>query len=384
MAANTLNAVIPTLYEGLHQVSRTLVGFIPAVNRNSGIERAALNQSVRIPVAAVGAAQDATPAATSPDTAGVPISGIDLTISKSRVVPFNWNGEEQIAVGSSGQYNKILSDQLVLAMGTLVDEVEQDCAIWAKQGASRAYGTAGTTPFGTAADLTDFAGVHQILDDNGAPQTDLQIVVNSSAMFNLRGKQTILNKVNEAGSSDMLRDGFTDRIQGMALRYSGGIRQHVKGTGSGYLVNNGAGIAVGGTSVAVDTGTGTILAGDIITAAADPVNKYVAGAALAGGILTLNRNGARVLLPDNNALTVGNNYTGNFAFDRNAIALATRMPAAPEGGDSADDVLELIDPISGLAFEVRVYRQYRQVRFEVGLAWGGGAVNTNHIATLVG
>src|SRR5690606_12578766 len=149
------------------------------------------------------------------------------------------------------------------AMRKLVNAVEIDLAIAAKVGASRAYGTAGTAPFGTAGDLSDFAGVLRILEDNGAPKSDLQLALGSSAMANLRGKQSVLFKVNEAGSNDMLRNGMTDRVQGFALRNSAGIRLHTKGTGASYVTSGST--AVGASDVALVTGTGTVLVGDVVS-----------------------------------------------------------------------------------------------------------------------
>jgi hypothetical protein len=380
--ANTLTGMIPTLYEALNVVSREMVGFIPAVRRDSNAERAAVNQTVNVPLGEAGALEDITPGINPANSGDTVVGTVPITITKSKAAPVRWNGEEQRAVSSSGTYNQVLADQFADAMRKLVNAVEVDLAIAAKQGASRAYGTAGTTPLGTANDLSDLAGVAQILDDNGAPIADRQIVFNSATIANLRGKQAVLFRVNEAGSSDMLRNGMTDRLQNMAVRYSAGLTQHTKGTGSGYLVNS-TGIVAGTTVIPVDTGTGTILAGDVITFSGNN-DKYVVGTALSGGSLSINKPGARAVVADNTAITVGNNYTPNVAFSRNALVLAARAPAVPNGGDSADDSMFLTDPITGLTFEVRVYRQYRQVKYEVCLAWGVACIKPEHVALLLG
>jgi len=381
--ANTLTGIIPTLYEALNTVSREMVGFIPAVRRDSNAERAAVNQTVRVPLGEAGALEDITPGINPANSGDTTVGYADIVITKSKAAPVRWNGEEQRAVGSNGTYNQVLADQFTDAMRKLVNAVEVDLAEAAKVGASRAYGTAGTAPFGTASDLSDFAGVLRILEDNGSPQTDLQLVLGSAAMANLRGKQSVLFKVNEAGSNDMLRDGMTDRVQGFALRKSAGITLHTKGTGASYVTSGSTAVDV--EDIALITGTGTVLAGDVVTFAADANNKYVIGTGVsAPGTISLNKPGARVVIPTSNAMTIGNSYTPNAAFSRSAIVLAARAPAVPDGGDSADDSIMITDPITGMTFEVRVYRQYRQVKFEVCLAWGVKAIKPEHIALLIG
>jgi len=380
--ANVLTGIIPTLYEALNRVSREMVGMIPAVNSHSNAERAAKNQTVRVPIGEAGALEDVTPGQLPQDTGNTTVQYADITITKSKAAPVVWNGEEQLAVGTSGTYNRILADQFEDGMRKLVNAIEIDLCLTGVLAASRAYGTAGTAPFGTANDLSDVAGVRRILEDNGAPLGDLQLALNSGSMFNLRGKQSVLFKVNEAGSSDMLRNGMTDRLQGFALRNSAGFRQHVAGTGTGYLIN-GAGLIVGTVAITTDTGTGTIVAGDVVTAADG--NKYVVNAALGAGTFSIAKPGVfGATLADNGALTLAAAYTPNLAFARSAIILAARAPALPKGGDSATDRMSIADPFSGLSFEISVYPGYRQVKYEVAMAWGTACIKPEHVALLLG
>lgn len=383
--ANTLTGLIPTIYTALDVVSRELIGFIPNVSRDAQASSAAVNQVVRSPVAPAVTLEDVVPGATPANSGDQTVGYTDVTITKSRAAPIRWTGEEQLSVSQFGQYNTILAGQFQQAFRAIANEVERDIALAAKVAASRAFGTAGTTPFATAADLSDLAQTNKILDDNGAPATGRIMVLNSAARANLEGKHSELFRVNEAGDAGaMLRQRQMRQLQGFTMGYSAGLVAHTKGTGASYLVNNASGIAIGGTTVAADTGSGTILAGDTVTFAADTANRYVVGAAMAAGSFRLNAPGAVVALPDNNAITVGNSYTPNIAFGQHAIVLASRVPAMPEGGDSADDVMLVVDPISGLTFQVAMYRQYRQVKIEVSLAWGVGTPKSEHIALLLG
>lgn len=388
LGANTLTGLIPTIYEALDVVSREMVGFIPAVTRNSSAERAALNQSILVPITPATTLADNTAAVSAPNTGDQTIGNVSMTISKSKHAPIRWNGEEQRGLLNAGSYAGILRGQFEQAFRAIINEMEADLWATTYKNASRAYGTAATAPFGTAGDLSDFAGVLQILEQNGAPKSDLQLVLGSSAMANLRGKQSVLFKVNEAGSSDMLRNGMTDRVQGFALRNSGAIAQVTKGTGASYVTSGST--AVGVKDIALVTGTGTVLDGDVVTFAADAVNKYVVGTGVAApGTITLNDPGARVVIATANALTVGASYTPNVAFARSAVQLITRAPAMPIGPDGramdmADDVIMVTDPVTGITFEIAVYRQFMQIVYHVRLAWGTQATKDDHIATLIG
>lgn len=391
--ANTLTSLTPTIYESLDVVSRELVGFIPAVTRDTSAERAALNQSILVPIAPANTLADNTPAVTAPNTGDQTVGNVSMTISKSKHAPIRWNGEEQRGLINAGTYGALLRNQFTQAFRTLINQIEVDLFTTTYQSASRAYGTAATAPFGTAADLSDIAGVRRILDDNGAPQSDLQIVLGSAAMQNLRGKQSVLFKVNEAGTDQTLRDGVIGRLEGFDVHNSSGVSVVTKGAGTGYLANLIAGYAVGSTSILVDTGTVNttgIQAGDVVTWAGD-TNNYVVGTGLVAtsGTLVLNGPGLKATLADDVAATVGASYTPNMAFSKSAVMLITRAPQMPVGPDGtamdmADDVIQVTDPVSGITFDIAVYRQFMQLVYHVRLAWGFQAIKSSHIATLMG
>jgi hypothetical protein len=387
--ANTLTGLVPTIYEALDVVSRELIGFIPAVSRNSSAERAALNQTILIPIAPPTTLSDNTPAVTAPNSGDQVIGNVSMAITRSKFAPIRWNGEEQKGLINAGEYNGILVNQFTQAFRALTNQMEIDLYTTAYQGASRAYGTPGTAPFGVAGDLSDMAQTRKLLDDNGAPQGDLQMVMGSSAMANIRGKQNVLFKVNEAGTADLLREGVIGRLEGMDLHNSNAVTAMPSGTGSGYTTST-AGAAIGATVIPIITGTGTVLAGDLVQFAGD-TNKYVVNTGVAApGSITLAAPGLLVAQPASAvAMTVLGASTRNLAFSRSAIQLITRAPAMPIGPDGkamdmADDVMTVTDPLTKIAFDIAVYRQFMQLVYHVRLAWGYQAIKSNHIVELLG
>ena len=151
-----------------------------------------------------------------------------------------------------------------------------------------------------------------------------------------------MQKANEAGGSDLLRQGILLDLQGLGIRESAQIKSHTKGTGASYLLND-ASSAIGDTVIAADGGSGTILAGDVVTFAGT-ATKYVVNSALSGGSFSIGGPGLLVAEANDDAITVGNSYTANVAFHRRALELAMRAPAVPQGGDSADDAMLIQDP----------------------------------------
>lgn len=384
--ANTLTGLLPSLFAGMDVVSRELVGLIPGVSRSPSAERAAVGQSVTYHVAPAANVSDVVPAMSVPEPTDQTIGTGTLAITKSRAANFGFTGEEQRGLNAGGPgYNQVQADMFAQGLRALVNEMEADGVAAAAAAASRATGTAGTTPF--ASGVGDSAQVRKILDDNGAPVSGRSLVINTAAGANLR-TNTQLTKVNEAGTTMTLRDGELLNMHGFSIRETGQPVNHTKGTGASATTNT-AGYAVGATVITLaSAGTGTIVAGDVITFAGD-TNKYVVVSGDAdvsnGGTITIAQPGLRVAIPTAaTAITVGNSYAANVAFSQDALVLAARAPALPQEGDLALDRMLLTDPRSGLVFEVSLYPGYRKIRAEVAMAWGWKAVKSAHIALLLG
>lgn len=382
--ANTLTNLIPDLYSNLDVVSRELVGFIPAVTLDPAASRAAVGQTVRSFVAPAASASDITPGVNSPDDGDQTVANKPITITKSRRVPIRWNGEEDLGVNSGSGASAIRAAQIQQAFRTLTNEIEADLAAL-HVSASNAVGTAGTTPFATAGDYTAASLSRKALVDNGSPTSDMQLVLDTGAGANLRGKQ---GGADFQGSDSMLRQGVLLDASGMAIRESGQVASFTAGTGASATTDT-AGYAVGATTITLaSAGTGTILAGDVITFAGDATQYVVASGdadVSGGGTITLAAPGLKKAIAGSaTAITVVATSVRNMAFHRGAIVLAQRLPALPEGGDSAADRTTVVDPRSGLAFEVAMYPQYRQMQWEVSAAWGVAMVKPEHAAVLLG
>jgi hypothetical protein len=384
--STTLTGLIPDLYAGLDVVSRELVGMIPSVTLDADVARAAVNQQVRSPVAPPAVVTDITPGVTPPDDGNQTIGNVPITITKVRRSPIRWTGEQQRQANSGPGYTSIRVNQIAQSIRALVNEIENDLT-GLHLGASRAVGAAGTTPFATAGNFMDAANCRRALEDNGAPitQDNVSLVMDTTAAANIRGLQA---SALVQGSDSIIRQGVLLDHSGLMLRSSGFVRSHTAGTAASSTTNT-AGYAVGATVITLaSAGTGSFLVGDVVVFAGDP-NEYVLVTGDAdvsgGGTITLAAPGLRQAIPASaTAITRRATSRRNMFFSRNAIVLATRLPSLPEEGDLAIDRTTIVDPRSGLAFEVALYPQYRQMQWEISCAWGFAVIKTEHLGVLLG
>ena len=385
--ANILTDLAADIYVAADTVGRELVGVIPSVTLNTDAsQRVAVGDTIRSHFTRAATVGTFTAAMTIPEGTDQTVDNKTFVISDTASVKIPWTGEDIKHVNNGSGFETIYGDQIAQAMRAITNQIETQAAANFYKNASRAYGTAGTTPF--ASSFAEIPQLRKILADNGTPFDGRNsIIMNTAAGANLRTLAS-LTGVNTSGNDRLLRQGTLLDLQGFMLKESAGIASHTKGTGAS-ATTDATGYAVGSTVITLaSAGTGTIVAGDVITFAGD-TNKYVVVSGDAdvsdGGTITLAAPGLRVAIAASaTAITVGNSYTGNLALHSSAAEIAMRPIAMPQGGDSAVDIMMVQDPHSGLVFEVAAYKGYGKAMFDVRCAYGYKAWKPEFIATLLG
>ena len=375
--ANTLTNLIPDAYVALDVVSRELTGFLSSVTRDATADRVAEGQTVRSFIAPKNsAAGDISPSMTAPSAADQTITNAAITIQKQRFAPFSWTGEEEYAVDQGPGFLNIRQAQIAQAIRTLVNEMEAQVYDVAAKEISRATGSAASTPF--SSNFQVIADLKKILDDNGAPLTNRSLILDTVEGAALR-KQTELTNVNQAGDNATLRDGELLHLLGFSVKESAQVSSVADSGATGFRVNNGSGYAAGTTELTIDSGSGTIIAGDIVT-----IGSHNYGVAAATSpTLTLNAPGLEETVADNDTITVIADTVRLLGFSQDAICLATRLPEAPRDGDQALGREVVTDPRSGISLELVKWPGYDMNTYHVRACFGASVISPEHVGAIL-
>ena len=378
--ANVLTALAPVLFSAAQTVSAEPFGIVDGITTNFDNKGVAKGDSVIVPIAPIRAATDFTPGATAPQGDDSVAANVSVQITNIKQVSWNLTGEQMRSLDNGADGAEWAKQMVSQGMRSLRNLVEADAALQVKSGASRAYGTPGTTPF--SGDLSALTNLYKILRDNGAPMADLQCVFNTAAGLNLRN-QGIIQQAYMAGSDAERRTGILMRQFGFQLSESAGIALHTAGTataatGTGVVSTgtlSGQDITIAGTSISTAPG-------DIVSFAGDS-NKYVTGqTTVATGAKSgfLNRPGLRQAVSAA-ALTVGGSYTANLAFERSAVVGVFRPPLVPE--NPTIQQMQISDG-SGLTYLLMDVAQWGQRSWVLALAYGTKVVQQEHVVLLLG
>jgi len=169
------------IYRAADIVGREQIGMIPSVMINAGSERAAQGDTVRAHVTQKPTLNTSySPSMTIPEGDDQTVGNKTMTIDKVANVQIPWTGEDIRHVNNGAGFETIYGDQIAQAMRVITNQIESD--VWSEvyANASRAVGSAGTTPFGSTFDVV--AQIRQILADNGTPMDgQITLALNSAA-----------------------------------------------------------------------------------------------------------------------------------------------------------------------------------------------------------
>ena len=386
----TLTGFTELIYEARDIVAREAVGFVNSVIINSGSEGVSLGGTVKSFVAGEPTLNtDHTPAMTIPAGDDMTSTVEEMTIGQVARVNIPLKGETVRQLDNTVGRQNFINNVLAQAIRKITNAIESHVGTVVKNGSSRAVGTAGTTPFASTHNV--IVDANQIITDNGAPQDGQRSLILSTGAASKLKQLSNVYKVNESGSADTFRNGVLLDIDGVAIKQSAGVASHTKGTLASSPTSAAAGFALGATSITLtaSVGTGTIVAGDALSIANDTGNVYIVKTGVAdastAATLVLNSNGLRKATgASTRALTLAANYTANVMFHRSAIELVMRPPAMPDGGDAAEDRMTVLDPNSGLVFEVALYKGYGMNLMEIVCYYQAKVWKPDFVSTILG
>ena len=360
---NVFTNLAGDVYEAADRVGRELIGGLNAVKINSGAQEAAKDDTVRSSFTRPQVVSTTyAPAMTIPEGTDQTVDNKTMTLDTYASIQIPYTGEDQKHLNNGAGYQTVYGNQIQQAMRSITNKMELDIMQKLSLGSGMAFGTSGTTPF--ASNLNDISNIRRLLVDRGCPDDgQISAIYNTVAGVNLRNLSS-LYKVNESGGEELLRRGVLLDLYNVKIRESAQVAAKTAGTGASYLLNGA--LAIGATSVTVDTGTGTILAGDVVTIGNF---KYVAATALSANVFTLN-SPLREAAADNLAISVNAASTSNIILHRDAAEIAMRPLANPNGGDAAADMMDVQDQFSGLVFRLSLYRGFHKSMIEIGVLYG--------------
>lgn len=393
MASNDFTAVVPVLLaQGLMALREEAVTPRLVASKTSSFA-GKKGSTLDVPIPSRMTASAVTPAAYAPNAQSLTPDTVPVTLDHWYESPFDMDDDDFESV-----MDGVIPMQASEAIRSIVNTVDSHILglhIY-MQGA---YGTPGTTPFGTPG-VADATGIRKRLNKQLAPMDPRHVVMDPDAEAAALGL-TEFASMEFSGSVDAIREGRLNRKLGMNWWMNQNVPSFTLGTlasstlspaHAGYV--NGA-LSAGALTMALDnngsgTLTGTVKIGDRFTFAGNSTQFVVTGAASASGnAITVTFYPAVPTggIADNTVVTfygtAGATGTANIAFHRDCIAFASR-PLVPAPAGLGAISLSQVDPISGIPLRLEVTREYKRTRWSFDLLWGASCVRPELGAVMYG
>lgn len=373
----TTNILSTVVAMGLNTL-REQVALVHIANRDYENEITAAKRfaTVNVAVPAVVATRTVAPDVVPPAVTAVTPTSIAVSLSQWKEAPFAMDDK-----GLSQVDRGILPMQANEAVKALANGIED--YLWSLYPASYGFaGVAGTTPFGT--DLQAYLDGRKVANNQLMDMDPRFMVIGTDEEANALGLRAFQD-ASFRGDTDGIVNGQIGRKLGALWLMSQRVPVHTTGAAGTYLVNNGAGYAIGIKTVTVDGGAlGAYVAGDIIqftglAGITGHQQTYTVVSSVGGATVTsiTFEPGLVVAIVDNELINKKGTHRLNSLIHRDAIAfaMAPLMDTVQVPGATLQAVA--IDEVSGLSLRLEVSRQHRQVQWSFDALYGAAVVRPN-------
>lgn len=334
---------------------REKIELVKRCNREyeSEINSATPGSTVNVVVPARITTVAVTPSHVPPGAAAATPTKVPITLDKWYRAPFAMDDKQMRQVNRG-----LIPMQVQEAIRSLANYIDVD--VWLNYKKFYGYvGTAGTTPFGT--DIAEFLDAEKIANDQLMPSDRRALLLNTAANANWKG----LRRNYDRNFADI----------GVEQTWTNHVPTHTAGVNSnGFLVNQGTtptGYDIGDTAITVDTGTGEIVIGDILTFSSHSQTYTVTAVTGTAPTTAVEISPALVAaVADDEAITLKASHAVNLLMHPNAIAFAMapmQSGVRVQGGSMESTV---VDEDSGLALRLTVFQQYYQTEWSFDALWG--------------
>lgn len=345
---------------------------------------AKMGDTIKIPVPGQATAHDIVAGPVDPARTNPTPRDVTLTIATHKGSEFHVTDVE----GVTSDIPNMVEGQSLAAVDILIQGINdsvtnaayQQAENWVNVSSAPAATALGTEP------MTLLADAKIALDEDNTP------VMNRYAVLGGRYEAALLKSngvmyADRAGDNMSRNLGSVGMLMGFDARGNApSIPTHTAGITTTHALKGAA--TSGATSVVVDTGTATPLAGDYfrfsaasgvqkITSVEAGTNDWTLG--LYPGLAANVNNDATV-----NAVLAATERT--LAFQRGAITLAVRTPIATVNGFGvglSGNRAVMADPQTGIALGLEIKRQYKQVSFEYEVMYGVAVTRPECICEVV-
>lgn len=368
--ANTITDVVPKLV-GLMLPKLRANSIMPRlVNRDFDTLAAQPGSSIDVPIPPTITTSAVTAANTPPPTADITLSSVNVPLSNWNEAPFYMTDKDLLEV----QQDK-LPGVVESALASIVAKIDTDILVAADQGC----GLADDQGAGVFANIGDALKAGELMNQNKVARTARSCIFDPTA-------ESALLSLEQFTSSDYqtsfpMETGMVgpEPKLGMQWWMDQNVATHTCGTSSAKAVNLGEGYPIGTKVLAVDGGSGTMLAGDVVT-----IGNFNYGvASLVGTTLTLNQ-GLLEAVVDNAPITLidaSSTHTANIAMARDALVFCSRPFQA---SNSAIASQTISDPISGLSLRLEVTREHKRDRWSIDALYGTKVVRPEGVIKIIG